>query len=335
MTDNAKSWDESVEKGTDWCHFLQSAEWAEAMQTTAWTSQLTEVKIGNTNYPLALYQRPAAGIGKIYLTSKLATLSAGQCQDFTANLRQMASSGVAIKMDIDQVYDDTVHQALLRQGWLRSPSIQYQETVLVDLTKTTDELLASFKKRARWEINAGQRRGIKVEKVPVTPENINLIYGLLKQTYTRANFFTRSQHFTETYWRAFDRTGQGAMYVASLEDKPLAAAYIINIGQRAYYKDGASVRIKPDVFASRVMQWHIMQDLKEQGVKTYDLCGISSNPKSPLAGVTLFKTGFAEPISLQWGYELPLSKWRYQLWKNFLERSALKYSSTVRRELWY
>jgi len=331
---DSNSWDLSVERGTGWCHFLQSAEWAEAMQTTAWKSNLTDLKTDSKTYPLALYERPAAGVGKIYLSSKLATLAADQVKEFTSGLKNLAS-GVAIKIDIDQPYDEKTHKALEKQGWKRSPSIQYQETVLVDLRKSTDELLQSFKKRARWEINAGLRRGIKVEKVPVTPENINLVYRMLTETYKRANFFTRSQHFTETYWRAFDKSGQGSMYVASLDGKPLSSAFVIHIGKRAYYKDGASVRIKPDVFASRVMQWQIMQDLKEKGIETYDLCGISSNPKSSLAGVTLFKTGFAEPIQLQWGYELPLSGWQYKLWKSFLERSVLKYSSAVRKELWY
>ncbi len=326
-----RAWDEMVASKTGWCHFLQSAEWAEAQAHTAWRPALTEAG----SYPLALYSRNVAGLGEIYMSSKLAKLEAGQAEAFTDNLKHLAGTGVVIKIDIDQPFDETLHQALQKQGWQRSPSIQYKETVIVDLSQGREELLKSFKKRARWELNAGLRRGVKAEKVAVTPENMKIVYGLLKETYQRANFFTRSRAFTEAYWQAFDKTGQGAMYIARLEGKPLAAAFVINIGDRAFYKDGASVRIKPDVFASRVMQWQIMQDLMEQGVQQYDLCGTSSNPKSELSGVTLFKTGFGEPVELQWGYELPLSGTKYKLWKQFGERLALKHSAMVRKELWY
>jgi lipid II:glycine glycyltransferase (peptidoglycan interpeptide bridge formation enzyme) len=331
IMNDPKAWDEMVAAKTGWCHFLQSAEWAAAQAHTAWQPILTEVN----GYPAAVYSRKVSGLGQVYMATKLAKLEAGQVVGFTEGLKQLAETGVVIKIDIDQPFDEALHQSLIQQGWHRSPSIQYKETVIVDLGQGREELIKSFKKRARWELNAGQRRGVIAEKVPVTPENMKIVYGLLKETYQRANFFTRSQEFTEAYWRAFEKTGQGSMYIARLEGKPLAAAFVINIGNRAFYKDGASVRIKPDVFASRVMQWQIMQDLMEQGIQQYDLCGTSSNPKSELSGVTLFKTGFADPIELQWGYELPLSGAKYKLWKQFGERLALKHSAMVRKELWY
>ncbi|MBI4034356.1 peptidoglycan bridge formation glycyltransferase FemA/FemB family protein [Candidatus Saccharibacteria bacterium] len=335
MQTRANDWDARVAKTTGWCHFLQSAEWAEALKQTAWRPNLTEVKVGQGSYRLNLHSRSVPLIGRIYQATKLARLQPAQARAFTQGLRRQAESGVAIKIDLDQPFDEKLHQSLLKQGWLRTPSMQYQETVLIDLTRSREELLKSFKKRARWELNAGLRRGVKVEKAALTDEHMAIAYELLRSTYERAHFQTRSRAFTENYWRAFAASGQGSLYFAKLDNQLLAAAFIIHIGDRAYYKDGASVRLKPDVFASRVMQWQIMQDLKEQGIKTYDLCGVSTNNTSDLKGVTLFKTGFGEPVRLQWGYELPLSSWRYNLWKQLIEPVVLKYSATIRRELWY
>jgi lipid II:glycine glycyltransferase (peptidoglycan interpeptide bridge formation enzyme) len=330
MSLNAKQWDEAVAKKTGWCHFLQSAEWAAAQQHTAWQPDLTEVN----DYPLALYHRPVAGIGKIYMAGKLATLKPNQVAGFTKGLRKLAGGGVLVKIDIDQLYDEKLHETLLKQGWLSTPSPNYSDTVLVDLTKGRDALLASFKKDTRWEINAGLRRGVKVKKVPLTAANIKTVYDLLSQTYERADFFTRGRAFTEKYWRLFDETGQGSMFIANCEGKPLSAAYVIHIGKRAHYKDGASIRVKPDVFASRVMQWAIMEHLIKQGVETYDLGGVWRSG-SGNSGVTLFKTGFGEHVKTQWGYELPLKPGKYKLWKRFGERLALQHAAKIRKELWY
>ncbi len=325
-----KEWDSKVEQATGWCHFLQSKEWAEAQQHTPWKPELTEAD----GYPLALYHRAVPGIGKIYLASKLATMKPDQVSGFTEAIRDKAAGGTLVKIDIDQLYSQEVHDSLLKQGWIRTPSPNYSDTVLLDLTIGKEELLKSFKKSTRWEINAGQRRGVKVEKVAVTPENMQVVYHLLSQTYERAHFFTRGKAFTEAYWKLFDQTGQGSMFIASLDGKPLSAAFVIHIGKRAHYKDGASIRVKPDVFASRVMQWGIIQYLIEEGIEVYDLGGVWREG-SATSGVTLFKTGFGEQVKLQWGYELPINRGKYQLWKQFGERLALKHAALVRKELWY
>jgi lipid II:glycine glycyltransferase (peptidoglycan interpeptide bridge formation enzyme) len=332
---NYTEWDHKVAKDTGWCHFLQSAEWAKVQASHNWKSELTELGLTNSSFPVALYRRRAPGLGTVYQIPKLAYLQSDKVVEFTEVMHRKLAGAVALKIDVDQPFDDSLHRKLLKQGWKRVPSIQYRETVVIDLTKDREELLKSFKKRARTEVNAGLRRGVEVEKLPVNQKNMDLVYNLLEETYRRAGFVTRKRRFTEDYWREFAEADHGSIYIASHENRPLAAAYIIHIGDRAFYKDGASIRVKPDVFASRVMQWQIMQGLKEQGIKTYDLCGVSSRGGSEIAGVSLFKTGFGEPIQLQWGYELPLSRWRYKFWKGLLERIITRYSLSVKKELWY
>jgi serine/alanine adding enzyme len=332
---NYAQWDLRVEQQSNWCHFLQSAEWASVQNQNRWKTRLTELKLATAPYPIVLYKRRVAGWGYIYQVPKLARLPLEAVGEFTSQLKRSAGHGLAIKLDIDELYEDKLHAELLKNGWQRMPSIQYKETVLIDLTKGREELLKSFKKRARTELNAGLRRGVKVEKLAVSAQDMQLVYDLLNQTYKRAGFVTRNRAFTEAYWREFARAGHGSMYVATYEGRPLAAAYVIHIGKRAFYKDGASIRVKPDVFASRVMQWHIIQDMKKRGCEVYDLCGVSTEDGSSIAGVSLFKTGFGDPVKLQWGYELPLAGWHYKVWKTLLERLVSKYSLRIKKELWY
>lgn len=325
---DAKQWDELVAKKTGWCHTLQSAEWAATKDKSAWKADLTEVG----GLPVTVYGRPAAGLGQLFYIPKLARLEAKTVGKFTKAARAMR--GVAVKLEIDQPFSDKLHSALLDNGWQTTGAIQYAETVLVDLTKSPEDLLASFKKRARWELNAGARRGVKAQKAPLDEGNMKLAYEMLKTTSERSNFWVRNAQFTYDYWQAFAKNGHGSLYVAKLKGKPLAAAFVVHVGGRAFYKDGASLRHTPDVFASRVMQWQVMRDLKEQGVKTYDLCGVSTSAGTHLTGVSLFKTGFGDPQRLQGAYVLPLSAWRYQAWR-LAEPWVLRIHSKRRGDLWY
>jgi len=240
--DKVNQWDWRVSDKTGWCHFLQSAEWAKIYDQNNWRSRLTELRISSKLYPVALLRRSAPLLGFVYQIPKIARLTPDTVGDFTNELKTQSHRGLVLKIDIDQPFDEKLHQELLKHSWRRVPSIQYRETVLIDLTQPREELLKSFKKRARTELNAGLRRGVRVEKVAVTPDNMELVYGLLQETYKRAGFITRKRSFTEEYWREFARSGHGSMYVAKLDGQPLAAAYIIHIGERAFYKDGASIR---------------------------------------------------------------------------------------------
>ena len=113
-------------------------------------------------------------------------------------------------------------------------------------------------------------------------------------------------------------------------------AYVIQIGERAYYKDGASTRQHANLFASRSMHWQIMQDLQKNGCKIYDLCGVmrAHHLDAKNAGLYTFKTGFADPVELQGSYILSLGKLRYKAWAK-LEPTLTKLYLRLRNDLWY
>ncbi|MBO6199276.1 MAG: peptidoglycan bridge formation glycyltransferase FemA/FemB family protein, partial [Psychrobacter sp.] len=62
------------------------------------------------------------------------------------------------------------------------------------------------------------------------------------------------------------------------------------------------------------LQWQVMKDLKEMGIKRYNLWGIAppDQPHHRYAGVTTFKTGFGgEVVTYVPAHDLILSKLRY------------------------
>ena len=336
MTEITTTWDEKVIVKTKWCHFLQSSEWASVKSKTVWRAKQHLIKANYQYIPCIVYSRAWPVLGRIHYLPKLATLSSDGVSNFTAGLKEAVKTGIAIRLEIDQPYSEALHNSLLAANWLPVSAIQYEETVLVNLDRPVEEMLLSFKKRARREINIAERAGVTVKKVEATPENMDFFYNMLEETSKRGNFTTRSHKFSTQYWNLLVERGIGQLYFAKHQGDVLCAAYVVKIGSRGFYKDGASTRLKPNLSASRYMQWAIMQDLQKAGCKIYDLCGIpaAKHMDAGNRGYYLFKTAFGDATRLQGGYILPLSQKRYKLWAR-LEPNLLKLYIVTRKDLWY
>lgn len=325
-------WDQKVIEKYGWCHFLQSAIWAKVKSQTSWEVLLKEA----SEYPLAISSRNAIGLGKIHYIPKIAEISPAEAEAFTKSLLREVKSGVALKIEFDQQYQEELDKSLKKEGWRATGTVQYDHTVLIDLSRGEEEVRSSFKKRARWEMNAAVRRGVTVTKEECNRDNMQKFFKLLQITSRRGNFKIRDQQFMESYWEKFSEAGQGNLYFARHEGDVLSAGFVITVGNRAFYKDGASIRDKANLFASRLMQWEIMKDLMSQGVETYDLCGVivGEHSDSRNRGIYTFKTAFGEPIKLQGGYIRPLNKTAYKIW----QKAEPKYSKLyikLKKQIWY
>ncbi len=207
---------------------------------------------------------------------------------------------------------------------------------MVDLKPSVDDIFKSFKTRVRWEVRSAERRGSKVERVECTSENMQILSDMLKLTSERGNFTIRGPQFLKKYWQYLSDKGMGYMYFVRHEEDILSAGFVIRTGKRAYYKDGASIRKKSDKFASRLMHWQIIQDMKKEGVETYDMCGVmnAKHTDARNKGILTFKSGFAPVVVLQSAYTMPIGKYRYQLWQK-IEPKYRKLYFKIKKDLWY
>jgi lipid II:glycine glycyltransferase (peptidoglycan interpeptide bridge formation enzyme) len=332
----SSQWDKQVESRTGWCHFIQGEVWADVRSQFSWPARKLTLRLNDREIPLISYSRSTRSLGRLHYIPKLAQIQPTEIGEFTSELRKATGKGLAVRLELDQPEDEKVHQALVKAGWQKAPHIQYDTTVLIDLNKSVKEIYASFKTRARWEISAAQRRDTTVKQMPVTEENLAKLYEMMHLTAQRANFRNRSAEFSMKYWQAYAEAGQGFLYFAYHEGDLLSAAYIIKVGKRAFYKDSGSIRAKQNVFASRVLQWQVMQDLREMGCTTYDMVGVprAGNNDPSYKGVGTFKTAFAEPTDLQGSYMLPLAKNRYKLWQKLEPKFMMAYIKLT-NNVWY
>jgi len=336
-----QDWDDLVLTRQGAAHFMQSEAWADAKAGTPWLVRRLGASTApgeGSAIPVQLFGRRVPGLGRLVHAPRLAGVRPASVPELTENLRRAAGRGsFAIKAEFFQPDDDELADAFLAAGWMRTLASQYRHAVALDITGTEEEAFARFKKRARYEVRAAERGGVVVEKVPLTAENIDTMVGLVTATKDRSGAFFRDRAYLERTWSAFSRRGQGDLYLASHEGEVLAGAFVLRYGETAWYKDGGSVRSKPKLMAPRYLQWQIIRDLREQGIRGYELGNIPAPDAvegSSGAGLYRFKTAFSdETVRYLPAFELPLAR-RQWLWHRE-EHHWLGLYSRLRHDYWY
>ena len=168
-------------------------------------------------------------------------------------------------------------------------SVQPADTLLLDLNKTEDELLAEMHQKTRYNIRLAKKKGVKIEKIEDKAKAINIFSKLIKETSVRDKFTPHSDNYYQKILKALDKNV--CLWVAKYEDKILVANIIVNFGDTVIYLHGASSNEHRNLMAPHLLQWEQIKWAKENGFQIYDFWGISeTDPR--WAGFTRFKKGF-------------------------------------------
>lgn len=186
-----------------------------------------------------------------------------------------------------------------------------EHTVIIDLTKSEDELLADMRRQTRYEVRRADKLGIKVE-CSNTEEIFREFHKAQSETAKRQHFFPPSLKLLLAEREAFG--DKATIYVAKYEDQPVAYGLIIMNGQEADYYEAASTELNHKLPGAYALIWRAIKDLKFKGYKRFNLWGIAppNQPHHRYAGVTTFKTGFGGEITEYVpAHDLIISKLKY------------------------
>jgi len=187
--------------------------------------------------------------------------------------------------------------------------IQPPDTVVLDLTPQTGDILSAMKPKWRYNIGLAEKRGVTVtlagetaDAKPGPERDLESFYALLGETATRDGIAIHSLDYYEKLFAEYRDNGAGSgtfpaglrLYTARHEADRLAAIVVLFRGKEATYLYGASSNAKRNLMAPYALQWRAMLDAKAAGCTRYDLFGIPPNedPEHPMAGLYRFKTGF-------------------------------------------
>ncbi len=340
-------WDEQIVHNPDGGNILQTKAYGDFKSAHKWPAHYAVAELSDgTKLQVALLTRKVVGLGELWYAPKgPGVKDLAQLKEFIAQVRAyVADKNVfMVKIEPDLLMGDAPKAKLEKLGLVKSKfNLQWnQATTLVDLAPSEDDIIAHFKQKTRYNIRLAARKGVEVQVVELTKENMATMYGLLKATQERGGFYMRSQDYLEDFWQAYGTAGMGQMFFATHEGEVLSGLYALYLGKKGLYKDGGSTRDKANLMAPYLMQWEVMKWLKQRGVEEYDLHGMPpkaelENPNHPLAGLVQFKSGFNTEVTEYVGvYNLPIDQRKYARWTKYGERIVSTYSFKVKKELYY
>lgn len=182
----------------------------------------------------------------------------------------------------------------------KTTNIQPAITMVVDVRKSDEQLLAGMHSKTRYNIKVAERHGVEIQKeLVVTPgyglyvqEAVNLIV----QTQTRQGY---RGHSKEYYYNLIDffaiHNGNSDLkihiYKALCKKQLLASGLMIDFGATRMYLYGGSSDEHRNVMAPYLLHYQAMRDARELGLTMYDLGG-SEVASGGERGFTRFKQGF-------------------------------------------
>lgn len=335
-TAEEKAWDDLLLNSN--AHFMQSSSWGESKSKSQWPVSRYIAYTQDGVLPIQVFSRTVPGLGRVHYAPEVCGVNKTNIGALTEQLKKQYGKGLVFKLELYQPYSEDLIQAFKALGWVGANSVQHRNSVIVDLDQASEEdLFMSLKKRCRYEIRLAKKNGVRVEKVDITDDKLNLLSSLMNATAKRSGAFFRKNSYTNKYWHAFAGSGQGSLYFVWHDMDLLAGAYVIEYGKNAWYKDGGSVRHKSNLMGPRLLQWEIMADLRKRGIKHYDLSGVPAEEdieNSSMKGLYTFKTGFANTTTkFMPAMELPFGH-RYPAWPKF-EHQFLRIYSGFTKDFWY
>ena len=198
-----------------------------------------------------------------------------------------------------------------------------EHTVMLDLTKSPEELMAGMRRQTRYEVRRAEKLELTVTSGDLEAD-FREFHQVQMETARRQGFVPPSLGVLLAERKAF--SGNIWIYkAATKEGAPVAYGLIIRGGREGDYYEAASTELNRKLPGAYALLWRAMLDLKKAGCERFNLWGIApaGQPGHRYAGVTTFKTGFGgEIVEFVPAHDLILSRVGYL--KDYIVESARK-----------
>lgn len=219
---------------------------------------------------------------------------------------------------------------LTSRGWrVSAEQIQFKNTVLIDLSKSEEEMIMRMKSKTRYNIRLAEKKGIvmRVGKL----EDLGMLYRMYAETSIRDGFVIRDEGYYMTVWKlfmqvqssTFDLRPSTIPLIAEVESTPVAAIFLFMFAGRGYYVYGMSRNLHREKMPTYLLQWEAMKRAKANGCSTYDLWGAPEifDESDSMWGVYRFKEGLGgEVVHTLGAYDFAPSKLWYMLYSDIMPR---------------
>ena len=177
-----------------------------------------------------------------------------------------------------------------RRGRKAHAHYQPEETLVLDLSLSEEDILKQMKPKGRYNIKLAREKGVEVRQ----STDVKIFCDLLNETTVRDKFHSHPC----SYYEKFLGSLPAKLFVAYFEEKPIAALIATFYKNTATYYFGASSDEHRNIMAPYLLQWEVIRHARAKGCQYYDFLGIapSDSRNHPWQGVTQFKKKFGGTI---------------------------------------
>ncbi|MEP6693487.1 MAG: peptidoglycan bridge formation glycyltransferase FemA/FemB family protein [Chloroflexota bacterium] len=305
---DVQRWDELV-VATGQPHLLQSAGWAELKAATGWSVRrfvldggIAQVLIKSLPFGLSVAYAPR---GPLVAHERLADAIVA-VRDALA--RERCAS---LLCDPEAPNDPVVRAELARAGVRASPVyVQPRRTLLMDLSKSDEELFAAMRKKTRQYIHKAERAAVVTEET----RDLDRFMKVLAAVGQRDRFAIRSPEYFAKLLSAFG--DRALLMLARIGEEDVGAMLLVRMADRAWELYGGWSGAHAEARPFYLLKWRAMLRMRQLGVRRYDMYGLAEGADDPLAGVENFKLGYGGEV-VEWigALETPVRRVLYPLWQ--------------------
>ena len=288
-------WNQFLTKFPD-AHLLQMGEWGELKADFGWRPVrfILDDKFGAQ----ILFRRLPLGLTLGYMPKPVMSNEL-QSDEFWREVDSICKKNRAVFLKVEPDAWDRKFRIQNSEFRVSRHNIQPPRTVILDITKPEDQILADMKQKCRYNIRLAQKKGVTVRAW----DDVSAFHEMMTVTGGRDNFGVHSKEYYQRAYDLFQPKGICELLVAEYEGKPLASLMVFANGKRAWYVYGASNNEERNRMPTYLLQWVAIRWAKAHGCEEYDLWGVPDEDEETLEaqfesrhdglwGVYRFKRGF-------------------------------------------
>jgi lipid II:glycine glycyltransferase (peptidoglycan interpeptide bridge formation enzyme) len=215
-----------------------------------------------------------------------------------AEIKKIAKEEKSFLIRVDSPWLVGNEKRLTEAGFRKGEyEVQPKCSLMIDLAKSEEEILAGMKQKTRYNIGLASRKGVKI-RISSEVSDIESFWQLIKQTSGRDGFHPHPKEHYKKMFEILSKDGTVKLFLAEYDNKIIAANMLSFFGKVCTYLHGASANMYREVMAPHLLQWQAIIEAKKLGFESYDFGGINGQTfyDQKWEGITRFKTGFGAEV---------------------------------------